>query len=197
MHNSPAGTLGSGPTAAGPPGQTSKPGLKERAFDEGKKLLIMTLYLWVFLALLDLHKTAILREHHLNYPQQGFAIVNALVLAKFMLVADDLKIGTRFSARPLIYPVLHASLVFTVILLCFHILEGALVAVLHGRPATEALAELGGGIWQGVLTYGAIAFVALIPFFLFRNIARAVGEAALWRLVFTQGGKHASLVVQE
>lgn len=174
-----------------------KPSLKARAIDEAKKFLVMTLYLWLFLALLNLHKTAILQQNHIDYQQQGFALVNALVLAKVMLVADDLKLGTRFLHNPLIYHVLYTSFVFTVVLIGFYIIEDAAVALLRGRPAAEALAEFGKGNLRGVLSYGAIAFVSLTPFFLFRAIARAVGERQLWQLVFSREKRTFTLVAQE
>lgn len=173
-----------------------KPGLRARAIDEGKKFLIMTLYLWVFIAALNLHKDAILQQNHIDYEAQGFAIVNALVLAKIMLVADGLKLGTRFGERPLIYSVLYSSLLFAIVLICFHIVEGAAVALLHGRPIAGSLADFGAGNLKGVLSYGAIVFLALIPFFLFRGIARAVGEDQIWRLVLTQGKRTLPPVVK-
>jgi hypothetical protein len=177
-------------------GGPGKPSLKARAIDEGKKFLVMTLYLWVFLAVLNLHKTAILQQHQINYVSQGLAIVNALVLAKVMLIADDLKLGTRIGNRPMIVSVLYASFLFAVVLIGFHIAEGAILAMLHGRPASEGLAELGAGNLSAVLSFGAIAFVALIPFFLFRGIARAVGEEQIWQLVLTPQRKDAAPVAQ-
>jgi hypothetical protein len=168
------------------PGE-QRPGLKARAIDEGRKFLVMTLYLWVFLAVLYLHKSVILEEDHINYEVQGLAIVNALVLAKVMLIADGLKLGARFGDRPLIYSVLYASFLFAVALIGFHIAEGAALALVHGRPVADSLADLGAGDPRVILSFGAIAFVALIPFFLFRGIARAVGEDHIWRLVFTRG----------
>jgi hypothetical protein len=191
MGQHPAQAHGTGEDVAhNGPGE-QRPSLKARAIDEGKKFLIMTLYLWVFLAALHLHKTAILQENHMNYEVQGFAIVNALVLAKIMLIADGLKLGARFDDRPLIYSVLYASLLFAVVLVVFHIAEGAALALVHGKPVAESLADFGAGDLRGVLSFGAIAFVALTPFFLFRGIARALGEDQLWQLMLSRGRRTA------
>ena len=174
-----------------------KPGLKARAIDEGKKMLVMVLYLWVFFAVLSLHKTAVLQQSGINYTEQSFAIVNALIFAKVMLIADDLKLGTRLSSRPLIYSVLYASFAFAIVLVCFHIAERAAAALLRGRPLADSLSDFGAGNLRGVFSMGAIVFVALIPFFTFRGIARVVGEAQLWQLVFRPGNKKFTLLVQE
>ena len=61
----------------------TKPELKERAVNEAKRFVIIFLYLWVLFSLFALHKSIILNEPSLILGQ-GFAIVNALVLAKIM-----------------------------------------------------------------------------------------------------------------
>ena len=60
--------------------------------EEIKKLLFIAIYFWLLIGLFTLFKSAILHEQHLIY-HQGFAIINALVLAKVALVADMLKVN--------------------------------------------------------------------------------------------------------
>jgi hypothetical protein len=47
----------------------------------------------------------------------------------------------------------------------------------HGKGAAESIPTLGGGGVLGPLSIGIIMFIALLPFFAFREIARAVGPA--------------------
>ena len=164
MGNTPAQThsTATAGTEAGPVKQ--KGHLKKRAIDSTKKFLVMTAYLWAFLAVMSVHKTVVLAQNHINFEEQSFAIVNALVLAKFMLLADDLKLGRRFTDRPLIYPIVWASLVFAVILVFFHLAEHLLLGLLHAKSLAETLADLGAGSLRGILSMGGITFVA--PFVL-------------------------------
>ena len=53
----------------------------------------MFLYLWVLFGLFVLNGTIILHQHGISFSSQGFAVISALVLAKVMLVAEDLKLG--------------------------------------------------------------------------------------------------------
>jgi len=197
MRDTAVGTNGVAAAAAGQGHDPAKPGLKARAFETGKKTLYMMLYLWAVLGLLNIHKTVVLRQQHIDYAWQGLAIINALILVKVMLVADDLNLGTRFKHKSLIYHTLYASFWFSVILVCFHIIEGGVLALVHGRPLSDSLSDFGAGNLRGVLAIGAIVFVVLIPFFLFREIARVVGEDELWGLVFRRGNRKFKLVVQE
>lgn len=175
----------------------ARPGLKTRAIATGKKTLIMMFYLWLFLAVFTLHKMVVLQQRSIDYNGLGFAIINAVILVKVMLVADDLNVGTRFRGKSLIYHALYASFWFAVILTGFHILEGVLMAFLHGRPLATGLADFGAGDLRGVFSIGAIVFVALIPFFLFREIGRVVGEDELWSLVFRRRHRKYELMARE
>ena len=56
----------------------------------------MAVYLWVMFGLMALHASVVLAERHMSYRFYGFAIVNSLILAKVMLVAEDLHFGENF-----------------------------------------------------------------------------------------------------
>ena len=83
---------------------------------------------------------------------------------------------------------------FSIVLMLFHIGEEAIRAWFYGLPLSTAVADFGGGTWSGLLTYAAIFFVALIPFFAFQEVAEAVGSAALRDFFFTPDKKAFKLV---
>ena len=197
MPNIPTQTGGADASVAASPSDKPRPGLKERAIGTGKKALVMMFYLWAFLAVLNLHKTVVLQQQHIDYNGLGWGLINAVILVKVMLVADDLKLGTRFRHKSLIYHTLYASFWFAVVLVSFHILEGAVMALVRNKPLSDSLADIGAGDLRGVLAIGAIAFVGLIPFFLFRSIGRVVGEEQLWGLVLNRGERKFTLLAQD
>jgi hypothetical protein len=79
-------------------------------------------------------------------------VINAFIFAKVLLIGESLHLGTRFSDKPLIYPVLHKCFVFTVVLLCFHIVESVLVGVWHGRMVVDSFPPIIGGGVTGSVT---------------------------------------------
>ena len=170
----------------------AKKSLTERAVGELEKYAIITVYLWLLFALFGLHKQLVL-GHGISVWQQGFAIVNALVFGKVILIGQALEVGKGLERRALVWVVLSKSLIFAVLLLAFHILEEAIRAWFKAEPLSAAFADFGGTL-PGLLTYAAIFFVALIPFFAFQEAARVLGDGALWSLFFHSGEKRFRLI---
>lgn len=167
---------------------TPKRTLKERAYHEFKEFLLITLYLWVIFGLFLLYKAVILNEEHIDVLAKGFALINALALAKVMLVARALHFGEWADDAPLIYPTLIKSVSFAALLALFKVLEEWAVGLYHGRSFQESIAGLGGGTLKGILTLALLLFVMLIPFFGFGELQRVLGEGKLGQLFF--GRRH-------
>jgi hypothetical protein len=176
----------SSPGEKGSPSE-HKPGLKERAAHQLREFLGITIYLWVLFALLVINQSIVLARGAPNYQAHGFAFVNALILAKILLIGEDLRFGTRFKDKPLVYSILYKCFIFTLFLVGFHTVERMIEGVLHGRSLAQSFPDIGGGSPQGILSLGATVFVALIPFFAFREIARVIGHSELWSLLLSRG----------
>ena len=126
-------------------------------------------------------------QHWSQTRLQGWlCFVNALVLAKVMLFAEDLHVAEGFRDRALFYLIVLRSAVFSIILVCFDILEEVLVGMFHGKTFAQSIPMLGGGGLEGVLLVGVIIFVVLIPFFGYQEIARVMGKDELLSLMFTK-----------
>jgi hypothetical protein len=170
------------------PALAHRPTLKERVAEEGRRFLVMFLYLWVLFALSALHEKIVLREVGASLPSQGFAFVNALVLAKVMLVGENLNLGAWLLRRPLIAPILYESFVFAVLFIAVHYLEGIAVGLFHGRTVGASVPLVGGGGLAGLTCVALIMFVSLIPFFAFRDVNRALGGNRLTRMLIGARG---------
>jgi hypothetical protein len=108
-----------------------------------------------------------------------------------MLVAEDLRFAKWFKDRPLIYPILCKAVGFSILFLVFDVVEEVLVGVFKGKTIGERVPTIGGGTPSEVFFVGIILAVALIPFFAFREVGRAIGERKLHSLIFTGGPRAA------
>jgi hypothetical protein len=138
---------------------------------------------------LALHESVVSEKHHINYHFYGFAILNALILGKVMLVAEDLHFLDWLKDKPIIYPILCKAVAFSILFLVFDVVEEVLVGVFKGKTIGESIPSIGGGTPSGVFFVGIILAIALIPFFAFREVGRAIGERTLRSLMFTGGPK--------
>ena len=164
---------------------TSHPTLKQRAYHEFKEFLVVALYLWVILILFQLYRSVLLAEEHISLAHQGFAVINALALAKVILVARALHLGDWADDWPLIYRSLFKSALFTIVLACFKILEDAGLGMYRGKSFQESIADLGGGSLNGMLCVSLIMFVMLIPFFVLTEMQGVLGKCKLMQLFFS------------
>jgi hypothetical protein len=170
----------------------SKKSLKERALSELEKFAVITVYLWLLFALFTLHRQ-IVQGHGISVWHQGLAIVNALIFGKVILIGEALHIGEALEQRALVWAVFGKSLMFAILLFAFHIAEEAIRAWFVGQPLSASFTDFGGSL-PDLVTYAAIFFVALIPFFAFQEVARVLGNGALWNLFFHGGNKRFQLI---
>ncbi|MBN9089325.1 MAG: hypothetical protein J0J01_20650 [Reyranella sp.] len=158
--------------------------LAERGIEEFRRFAVMFVYLWVVFGLFVLNETVVLGQRHIGFTAQGFALINAAVLAKVMLIAEDLKLGRAFDHLPLIVPVSYKSGLLAAVFIAFHALEEVLLGAFAGKTIADSLPHIGGGTWQGVVIVWAIMSISLLPFFALREIGRLLDGGRLWNMMF-------------
>ncbi len=163
-------------TTAGTPGANAEPrSFKRWLMHEITRFIWIFLYLWVLFGLFVLHERIILGQRGIDFALQGFALVNALILAKVMLIAEDLKLDQRFSRYPLLVSIAIDAALFATLFLVFHVLEAVVVGLVQGRPAVASVPAIGQGGLAGAITTAVILFFALLPYFMFKNLSRILG----------------------
>jgi len=187
MQETPAGRVAT--TEAHPSAKTtgsSSRSMKDRLLHEATRFGLMFVYLWLVFGLFALFERIIRGQMGLGYQPQGFALINALVLAKVMLVAEDLKLDRGMRAQPIAVAALAEAFLFAIVFIAFHVLESLVVGLLHGSTLAGSVPVFGGGGFAGLVTVAAIMFVVLIPYFAFRDIGKALGPGELRRLLFSR-----------
>lgn len=161
-----------------------KMSIRKRAAHELKQFLILAAYLYVCFTALAYLKSAILEAQGIAFAPFGFAAVKALICAKFLSIGYVFHLGERYKKQALIWPTLHRSLVFLVLLIVLNVLEELIVGYLHHRTFADSIAELGGGTVHQAIATLIILLLILIPFFAFRSMADVIGGRVLLRLFF-------------
>lgn len=160
--------------------------LKEKLVEELKLYWIITLYLAVLFGLLMIYRRLVLAEAGVSYIGYGFAIVEALIIAKVILIGDSFELSRRFADRALVVPVLYRTALFGVFVMVFGVLEHVAEGLFHKKSM--------GDILQGMLDIGMyellarmlMLIVAFVPFFAFWELGRALGPQKLTALFFSR-----------
>ena len=172
--------------------------LKERAREEAIKFGIIVIYLWAMFFLFQLHQYVVLEEHHVPIEKFGFGLVNALMFGKIMLVADNMRLGSRLRAPNMIVVILLRAILFAALYIVVDIAESILIGAFHHRDLASSMPSYGGGGFLGAAMVGVIIAFALAPFFAFEEIDRALGAGTLKTLLFSpQHGRHSTGVARE
>ena len=166
---------------------------KQRAVTELKKFVAIAAYLWVLFSVFEIHRVVVLRQAHVSSSvpgyRIGFAAVNAFVLGKVIVLGQALHAGKRLKTTRLIDSVLYKSGVFAFLLVFCDIVEEIIVGLLHGKSIAVSIPQLGGGGVIGVILVGIMAFVVLIPLFLFTELGRVIAKDNLHSIILRDGSR--------
>jgi hypothetical protein len=165
---------------------TAKATPRQRAAHELKELAIVAVYLYITLGAVIVMKTAVLHDQGISFAPWGVAAVKAVLLAKFILLGRAMKIGERYTARPLIWPTLHKAFAFLVLLVVLTVIEEVVVGLFRHQSAAASLGELFGAKLYETLAGILIVLLVLIPYFAFHVLDEALGEGRLARMFFVE-----------
>jgi len=158
--------------------------LKKKAIEEFKTFWIFTLYLWLFLGAFTVYRRLILAEYGITYLNYGIALIEALVIAKVILIGKMFGFTNRFDDKPLIVPVVYKSILFGILVLLFGVLEHLVEGSFHHKSVENVLRELAEIGAKEIAARVIVLSVAFVPFFAFWEIGRVLGFSKLSSMFF-------------
>jgi hypothetical protein len=146
------------------------------------------LYLAFFLGAFTWYRRLVLAEYHIHYLHYGIALIEALVLAKVILLVDAMHVGQRRGeGKPLIIPVFYKAVVFTFWVGVFGILEHMIEGVFRGDGLMGGFREFVDVGKDELLARCLVTFFAFIPFFAFEELGKILGEGKIRKLFLHRG----------
>ena len=175
--------------AAAQGGAQSQPSRLEKAkhvlAEEFRSYMLSFLYFWVLLGTFTVHQDIALREHDISFTPHGWALINALVLAKVMVIVEKLRLGSRIVPHPLIFPIVLEAFILALLFIGIHVLEHVIGGMVAGERAAASIPLIGGGGLLGLCMAALSVFIALIPFCGFRQLSAAMGPGRMRKLLFS------------
>jgi len=164
-----------------------KGNLKKKIVHEMVEYWINVCYLMLVFAAFTQYRRFILASHDITYTNYGFAVIEALILAKVIMIGAVLRLGRGLEDKPLIYPTLYKTAVFVVFVGIFTVLENVIKALWKGTGLTEGLVAFLGKGPNEFIANALIVFVAFFPYFGVKELGRVLGQDKIWALFFRKG----------
>ena len=158
--------------------------VKKKIVHEMVEYWINVGYLTIAFASFTQYRRLVLAAHDITYTNYWVAVIEALILAKVIMIGDVLRIGRGLEGTPLIYPTLYKTAIFTLFVGIFTVLENVIKGLWKGTGFTGDLVELLGKGPNEFLANCLVVFVAFIPFFGVKELGRVLGEDKIRALFF-------------
>ncbi len=136
--------------------------VKQKITHELEELLVIFLYLAFFFCAVTTYRMLILNEFHVSYFNYGAALINALVIAKVILIGEYAHLGKRHESKPLLLAAIYKAFLFGLLVFVFHLIEEAIKRLYHGEKLVGALHGLN---VDDALARSVVIFCAFIPLF--------------------------------
>jgi len=162
-------------------GRFEKTGLKQKVIHEFTQFIRIFLYLAFFFCAVTTYRMLLLSDFRDSYINYAFSVINALVIAKVILIGEYTHLGKRLEDNPLLASSIYKAFLFGLLTFAFHIVEEAIKGVLHGEGAASAFLDIH---IKDLLARSIIVFCTFIPLFGFRELRRVLGEHKFNELVF-------------
>src|SRR5208283_3595724 len=117
---------------------SAHPDLKQKAKHELREMLELSLYLAFFFCALAAYDMLLLNEYHVESWNFAFALINALVITKVIMIGEYAKLGRKHENKPLLVSAVWKAFVFGLLVYAFHIIEEGIKRLIHGADLARA-----------------------------------------------------------
>ncbi len=150
-----------------------------------KLYVFYVIFLTIFFSLFSVYRRLILAEAAVDYVHTGYSFVEALILGKIILIGQKLKLGEGYYGnKPLIYPTLYKTFIFSLFVLAFSFIEEFVVGFFKSKSMHEVYIELLNKDMKIILAKILIMVFVFVIFFAFLEISSYLGKGKFEELFF-------------
>jgi hypothetical protein len=164
---------------------SAHPALKQKAKHELREMLELSLYLAFFFCALAVYDMLLLNQYQVKNWNFAFALINALVITKVIMIGEYAKLGRKHENKSLLVSAVWKAFVFGLLVYAFHIIEEAIKRLIHGADLARAPREIR---FDQLAARAIVVFCIFVPLFAFREFRRVMGEDEFRTLLFGSRG---------
>ena len=160
---------------------SAHPERREKVKHELREMFELFSYLAFFFVALAVYDMLLLRRYDVEYLTITFALINALVITKVIMIGEYAKLGKRHEDKALLVSAVWKAFVFGLLVFAFHVVEEVVKRLIHGADIERASRDIR---YEQLAGRAIVVFCVFIPLFAWREFRRAMGEEDFRKLVF-------------
>src|SRR5215470_5208804 len=102
---------------------SAHPDRKQKIRHELREMFELFSYLAFFFVALAIYDMLLLRQYNVQYLTITFALINALVITKVIMIGEYAKLGRRHEDKALLISAVWKAFVFGLLVFAFHLIE--------------------------------------------------------------------------
>jgi len=158
-----------------------KSDLKQKAMHELREMFELFAYLAFFFVALAVYDMLLLKRYNVEYLTIAFALINAAVITKVIMIGEYAKLGKRYEHKPLLISAMWKAFVFGWLVFAFHVLEEIIKRLIHGADMAKATGDIR---YEQFAARAIVVFCVFVPLFAFREFRRVLGEETFYTVLF-------------
>jgi hypothetical protein len=155
--------------------------VKQKAVHELEELVAIFLYLAFFFCAVTTYSMLLLNDFHVSYFSFGTALINALLVAKVILIGEYAHLCKKHEAEPVFLAAAYKAFLFSLLVFAFHMVEEVIKRLWHGETFGTAYHRIR---INELLARTLVIFCTFLPLFAFRELRRVLGEDEFRALFF-------------
>jgi hypothetical protein len=112
------------------------------------------------------------------------ALIEGVILGKVIMIGGVLRLGRGLESKPLIFPTLYKTAVFTFFCAVFKVLEFEIKGLFKGEGLMGGIDALLAKDTHELLANSLVVFVAFVLFFGVKELGQVMGEKTIRTLFF-------------
>lgn len=165
---------------------SAHPNRKQKIKHELREMLVLFLYLAFFFCAMVTYNMFLLDRYNVKSWEFAFAIINAAVITKVIMIGEYAKLGRRLEDKSLFVSAVWKAFVFGLLVFAFHVVEEVIKRLIHGADVAKATGHIR---FDDFAARSIVVFCTFIPLFAFREIRRVMGEGDFHTLIFRSQGR--------
>lgn len=149
---------------------------KQKLFHEFTEYLVNFIYMAIVFSAVILYRRLVLAQYGVYLDDYFIGIIKAFIIAKVVMIGAFLGISRKFEHKPLIIPVLYKSVLFTLMVMLFDVIEEFIRGIIHYQDVLKAMNDVQSHVSLAWLGASLLIFFIFIPFFAVKELIRVLGK---------------------